>query len=163
MLQRSYYNACQKQFASREAFETFPLFALEALSWSLAACWRAKCHTEQGVISHCALRVESGTNGSLEVGELRGKWVHAIYNVERVLHLCFVWKKTCWKLPLKPWEWSLVLRPLSCLLSHDPVFEPDNLLYAVFCWLGRWLQVSFTGKFLPYLNGVKQRDSSSLF
>lgn len=73
--------------------ETFPFFALEALSWSLAACWRAKCHTEQGVISHCALRVESGTTGSLKVGELREKGVCVIYNVERVLHLCFVRKK----------------------------------------------------------------------
>lgn len=74
--------------------EAFPFFALEALAWSLAACWRAKCHIEQGVISRCSLRVESGTNGSLKIGEWRGKIMHVIYNLEKVLPLEFCLTKS---------------------------------------------------------------------
>lgn len=109
--------------------ETFPFFALDTLAWSLAACWRAKCHTEQGVISHCAVRVESGTKESLKRGEWREKGMHVIYNVERVLPLTFCLTKACWKLPFKPRVWSLVLNPLSCLLSHDQI--TFYMLYSV--------------------------------
>lgn len=48
--------------------ETLPFCALQTLVWSLAACWRAKCHIEQVVISHSASRLKSATNGNLKIG-----------------------------------------------------------------------------------------------